>query len=870
MHSFKLVFRGAAVSRPVILIALGCGLLGAQDTQSKYELPPDQRTGVIRRISVLCHSHLDIGFTRPPDEVARGYKDNIDAAIRLTRENPDFRWTIESAWMLEEWLRRTDDESLIAELGAMLRDGRMSLGMAFASMHSGLMAAEESNRLVYLGEKFRRKFGIRGAVAFQNDVPGFTWAYPRIFAGSGVTRLITGLNLFIGGGNNLGVGKNPFYWEGPDGSRVLTFFTYESYVEGSRWKLGGRFPIEELERSVPRRLAWLEKNGYKYDTYLLMTSAGDNIHPSGAFRTLQRMREWNRKHPELPMKMVTAEEFFDDLIARYGDHFASASGDAAGFWENVKLKVPEAAAKMRQAANDLPAAETASAIAALTSKISFPYFDLAQAWYSLLAFHEHTADAGGGWPGYFSRWDADWSNMAHYSAALNGFSGTEQVFRRAITAIAAPDQVPWLANPTAGNSDTATIVVYNGLSWPRSGPVEAERFPSPLREGPLAVTDNVTGEPVPYEDVPGTRRHILFFAKSVPGDGYRSYSVHKSSEAAPKNSKSFPLEVSWDAAGSISGIRERATGRQMVQSNADKPFGSVFTGAARNIFRLRDNGAAEVKTSEGPVTRRIEIERKGSALPLTTVMLYGDAPYADLRFDVDLDKLRGERGSVAIALPLAGTRELVLDGAGFVIRVPRDFLPGGEPPQFAPVQFVHQQQADEWGVTLANRDTTLLKPGMLYLVANEDRPAPTRDEGIQRLYRTEPRSSPVQSFRFRIGVQEEDAAKWKRFGAECNLPLRSLVVDGKPSQPERGFFEVNDPRVQLLAFKPAEARAGWYVLRFQENGGKGAQGVRLTTPFRLAGVVRASTVEQPGSEKIDLSNFSLRPWETLTVLARIE
>jgi hypothetical protein len=60
------------------------------------------------------------------------------------------------------------------------------------------------------------------------------------------------------------------------------------------------------------------------------------------------------------------------------------------------------------------------------------------------------------------------------------------------------------------------------------------------------------------------------------------------------------------------------------------------------------------------------------------------------------------------------------------------------------------------------------------------------------------------------------------------------------------------------------------VLRFQENGGKGAQGVRLTTPFRLAGVVRASTVEQPGSEKIDLSNFSLRPWETLTVLARIE
>src|SRR5690349_11337100 len=207
MHSFKLVFRGAAVSRPVILIALGCGLLGAQDTQSKYELPPDQRTGVIRRISVLCHSHLDIGFTRPPDEVARGYKDNIDAAIRLTRQNPDFRWTIESAWMLEEWLRRTEDQALVSELGAMLRQGRMGLGMAFANMHSGLMGAEESNRVVYLGEKFRRRFGLGGTVAYQNDVPGFTWAYPRVLAGSGVKRLVLGLNLFIGGGNNLGAAR---------------------------------------------------------------------------------------------------------------------------------------------------------------------------------------------------------------------------------------------------------------------------------------------------------------------------------------------------------------------------------------------------------------------------------------------------------------------------------------------------------------------------------------------------------------------------------------------------------------------------------------------------------------------------------------
>src|SRR5688572_26188530 len=208
--------------------------------------------------------------------------------------------------MLEEWLRRTDDSALVDELGRMLKEGRMGLGVAFANMHSGLMGAEETNRLAYLGHKFRRRWGLRSEIALQNDVPGFTWAYPRIFAGSGVKRLITGLNLFIGGGNNLGVSQNPFYWTGPDGSRILTYFTYDSYVEGSRWKLGGRSSLSDLEQSVPRRLAWLEKNGYKYDTYLLMASPGDNISPVQAYQTLERIRQWNAKHPELPMRMVTA------------------------------------------------------------------------------------------------------------------------------------------------------------------------------------------------------------------------------------------------------------------------------------------------------------------------------------------------------------------------------------------------------------------------------------------------------------------------------------------------------------------------------------------------------------------------------------
>jgi hypothetical protein len=823
--------------------------------QSRYELPAEQRTGAIKQIWVVCHSHLDIGFTRPPDEVARDYKDNIDTAIRLARENGDFRWTIESTWMLEHWLERTGDQALIDELGKLMRVGRISLGGGFANMHSGLMAPEESNRLIYLAQKFRNRFGIEAAVAYQNDVPGFTWAYPRVLAGSGVKYLVTGLNLFIGGGNNLGVGRDPFYWVGPDGSRVLTWFTYDSYVEGYRWHLRGERQLEELEASVPRRLAWLEQNGYKYDTYFLMASPGDNASPTGAMRILERIRAWNTKHSELPMKMVTAEEFFAYVTRKYGDSFSAASGDAAGHWETVKLKVPEVASRMRQAANELPAVEMASTLAHLLKGSSFPGYDLAAAWHSLLVFHEHTADAGPGWPGYFSRQDTDWSNVAHYAAAMTGFSNSEQLFRKALEHL----------GPGPG---TNTLLVFNGLSWQRGGLVRVENVAAELRDGPLTIIDLAAGKPVPYEDVPGTHRQIVFFAHDVPAVGYRMYSIAKGTSAAARGE--FSVDVKCDETGKLTSIVDRTSGREFLPRDSARPFGSLFVGRGRRGFQPVDTVPAEVNSVDGPVQNRLEIARKGSALPLTVVTTYPGEHYADLRFDVDLGFYSSapENQQFAIALPLSKGQQMFVDGAGFVIRIPEDLLPGGGAPRYTPVHFTHVQQASDWGVTLANQDSAFVTPDLLFPVANESRMAQTRESGTQKLFRTEPRGSPVQSFRFRIAAQPEQAWEWERMGAELNLPLRAVFTQPASDPPARGFFELNRPEVQLLAFKPAESGGGRYILRFQEISGREVRGIKLVTALRFSDATIASTVEEPHMQSVDLSNFSLRPWETLTVLVR--
>jgi hypothetical protein len=243
-----------------------------------------------------------------------------------------------------------------------------------------------------------------------------------------------------------------------------------------------------------------------------------------------------------------------------------------------------------------------------------------------------------------------------------------------------------------------------------------------------------------------------------------------------------------------------------------------------------------------------------------------------LAFDVDLRVLREETAhhqAYGISLPLADSQELFIDGAGFVAHVPEDRLPGSDTPQYTPQDFTHVPRAPDWGVTLANKDGFCIRPDMLFLVSWEDMLVQTREEGVQRVFRGEPQSSPIQRFRFRMAIQPGSPGEWKRFGAELNLPLRARFVQSEGIPATREFFHISHPGVRLLAFKPAQFHPGWYMLRLQENAGAAAEGVQLTTPLPIFDAKLANTVEEFTGSTFDLANFSMEPWQTRTVLVRV-
>ena len=220
----------------LLFIVLGANLI---NVSAQNSLPSSS----IKTIYITPSSHYDFGFVEPPNAIRERAARHIDEVIRVAEENPDFRWTIESVWQVNEWLKRQKkptsvlpkDKEKIAKLVKLIKSGRIALSMSWGSMHTDFMGTEELNRLAYDYTVLHRTYGLESKFAMLNDVPGHPTSLPSVLAGSGAKYLVTGANTFINKATSLAPGKVPFYWESPDGSKVLTWISQGSPGAGM-WK----------------------------------------------------------------------------------------------------------------------------------------------------------------------------------------------------------------------------------------------------------------------------------------------------------------------------------------------------------------------------------------------------------------------------------------------------------------------------------------------------------------------------------------------------------------------------------------------------------------------------------------------------------
>jgi hypothetical protein len=140
--------------------------------------------------------------------------------VPATEDYPEearFRWNIEIAWAFENYVK-SRPENKVRELVELIKAGRVELGAWYVQL-SDAFAHEELIRAAARAKELGRDHGFKVTCAMNNDVTGFSWAVPQILVRAGVPYFATGINETRAFAPLERPGA--FYWESPDGSRVL-------------------------------------------------------------------------------------------------------------------------------------------------------------------------------------------------------------------------------------------------------------------------------------------------------------------------------------------------------------------------------------------------------------------------------------------------------------------------------------------------------------------------------------------------------------------------------------------------------------------------------------------------------------------------
>ncbi len=173
------------------------------------------------QITAVGHAHIDTAWLWPIAETKRKCARSFSTALHIMDAHPSFRFACSQAqqyaWVKEEY------PGLYEKIrAAVARNQWLPVGGTWVEPDCNIPSGESLVRQFLLGQRFfRREFGAYCREFWNPDVFGYSGALPQIMRGVGIEYFLTqklSWNQF-----NKPHHQN-FYWEGIDGSRVLTHF----------------------------------------------------------------------------------------------------------------------------------------------------------------------------------------------------------------------------------------------------------------------------------------------------------------------------------------------------------------------------------------------------------------------------------------------------------------------------------------------------------------------------------------------------------------------------------------------------------------------------------------------------------------------
>ena len=167
------------------------------------------------------NSHIDAAWLWPRSETIDVVRRTFTTALQLMDEYPDYVFT-QSAAQYSEWMADKYPD-LNAQIKQRIQQGRWEIvGGMWVEPDLNLPSGESQVRQLLVGQRFfQKEYGVTARIGWNPDSFGYNWQLPQIYKRSGLDYFVT-QKMHWNDTNQLPF--RLFWWESPDGSKVLTYF----------------------------------------------------------------------------------------------------------------------------------------------------------------------------------------------------------------------------------------------------------------------------------------------------------------------------------------------------------------------------------------------------------------------------------------------------------------------------------------------------------------------------------------------------------------------------------------------------------------------------------------------------------------------
>lgn len=287
------------------------------------------------KIILVFKTHFDIGFTQLARDVVSQYSgEMLDSVIETCAATADmgklrYVWTM-PAWPLTVMQGNPEKR---AQLDRLVREGQIAFHALPFTSHTDFSGLDDIIQGLGCAKALAEEYGLPQPIgAKMTDVPGHGRILPSLLAGAGIKFLHLGCNAFASPPDVPPL----FFWEGPDGGRVLTMYSRGGY--GS---------------------ALIPPEDWPFPVWMALMHTHDNCGPQSAEMIRAMAEEVREACPEAEILCGTMDEFYRQLSLCDLSALPVVSGDLADSWIHGVGSYPGEVRTVRRTRRDLLAAGAA-------------------------------------------------------------------------------------------------------------------------------------------------------------------------------------------------------------------------------------------------------------------------------------------------------------------------------------------------------------------------------------------------------------------------------------------------------------------------------------------------------------------------------